>query len=111
MYGWRNGMPSRLGFIGLGLMGKPMAARLLEAGYTVAVHNRSRGVVHEFATRGAIACTSGREGAACSEGIITMLPDAPEVELVLLGPNGLPEGVVPGSGVIDMQTHNPEGPA
>src|SRR5438132_1389874 len=108
MDGWRNGMPSRLGFIGLGLMGKPMAARLLEAGYTVAVHNRSREVVHELATRGAIACTSGREVAACSEVIITMLPDAPEVELVLLGPNGVLEGVVPGSVVIDMTTNNPE---
>ena len=72
MYGWRNGMPRRLGFIGLGLMGKPMAARLLEAGYTVAVQNRSRGAVHELATRGAIACTSGREVAACSEVIITI---------------------------------------
>ena len=86
-------MPPRLGFIGLGLMGKPMAARLLEAGYTVAVHNRSRGAVHELATRGAIACTSGREVAMCSEVIITMLPDAPDVELVLLGPNGVLEGI------------------
>ena len=45
---WRNAMPPRLGFIGLGLMGKPMATRLLDAGYTVAVHNRSRGAVHEI---------------------------------------------------------------
>ena len=108
MYGWRNGMPPRLGFIGLGLMGKPMAARLLEAGYTVAVHNRSRGAVHELATRGAIACTSGREVAACSEVIITMLPDAPDVELVLLSPHGVLEGAAPGSVVIDMTTNHPE---
>ena len=101
-------MPPRLGFIGLGLMGKPMAARLLEAGYTVAVHNRSRGAVHELTTRGAIACTSGREVAACSEVIITMLPDAPDVELVLLGPGGVLEGVTPGSVVIDMTSNNPE---
>ena len=53
-------MAPRLSFIGLGLMGKPMAVRLLEAGYTVAVHNRSGGAVHELAPRGAIACTSGR---------------------------------------------------
>jgi 2-hydroxy-3-oxopropionate reductase len=108
MCGWRNGMPPRLGFIGLGLMGKPMATRLLEAGYTVAVHNRSRGAVHELATRGAMACTSGREVAACSEVIITMLPDAPDVELVLLGPNGVLEGAAAGSVVIDMTTNNPE---
>ena len=101
-------MPPRLGFIGLGLMGKPMAARLLEAGYTVAVHNRSRGAVHELTTRGAIACASGREVAACSEVIITMLPDAPDVELVLLGPGGVLEGVTPGSVVIDMTSNNPE---
>src|SRR5215467_6046331 len=108
MYGWRNGMPPRLGFIGLGLMGKPMAARLLEAGYTVAVHNRSRGAVHELAARGARACTSGREVAECSEVIITMLPAAPDVELVLLGPHGVLEGVAPESVVIDMTTNNPE---
>ena len=90
-------MTPRLDFIGLGLMGKPMAARLLEAGYTIAVHNRSRGAVHELATRGAIACTSGWEVAACSEVILTMLPDAPEVELLLLGPNGVLEGLARGS--------------
>ena len=72
-------MPPRLGFIGLGLMGKPMAARLLEAGYTVAVHNRSRGAVHELETRGAVACMTSREVAARSDIIITMLPDAPDV--------------------------------
>lgn len=101
-------MPPRLGFIGLGLMGKPMATRLLEAGYTVAVHNRSRGVVQELAARGAIACTAGREVAERSEVVITMLPDAPDVELVLLGDNGVLEGARPGSVVIDMTTNNPE---
>src|SRR5438132_14398411 len=106
MDGWRNGMPSRLGFIGLGLMGKPMAARLLEAGYTVAVHNRSRGAVHELASRGAMACTSGREVAVCSEVIITMLPDATDAELVVLRPDGVLEGVAAGSVVIDMTTNN-----
>jgi 2-hydroxy-3-oxopropionate reductase len=97
-----------VGFYWSGTDGKPMAARLLEAGYTVAVHNRSRGAVHELATRGARACTSGREVAACSEVIITMLPEASDVELVLLGPNGVLEGAAPGSVVIDMTTNNPE---
>src|SRR2546427_12439158 len=108
MCGWRNSMPPRLGFIGLGLMGRPMATRLLEAGYTVAVHNRSRGAVHELASRGAMACTSGREGAACSEGIITMLPDAPGVEVGVLGPDGVLGGVAAGRVGIDMTTNNPE---
>src|SRR5438132_12401711 len=106
MYGWRNDMPPRLGFIGLGLMGKPMAARLLAAGYTVAVHNRSRGAVHALVTRGAIACTSGREVAAGSEVIITMLPDAPDVALVLLGQTGVLAGAAPGRGGSDRSaTH------
>jgi len=55
-----------------------------------------------------MACTSGREVAACSEVIITMLPDAPDVELVVLGPDGVLEGVAAGSVVIDMTTNNPE---
>ena len=101
-------MPPRLGFIGLGLMGKPMATRLLEAGYPVAVHNRSQGAVHELAARGAVACTSGREVAAQADVIITMLPDAPDVELVLLGANGVLEGITPGSVIIDMTSNNPE---
>lgn len=101
-------MPRRLGFIGLGLMGKPMATRLLEAGYTVAVHNRSQGAVHDLAGRGAIACTTSREVAERAEVIITMLPDAPDVELVLLGERGVLEGAAPGSVVIDMTTNNPE---
>ena len=101
-------MPRRLGFIGLGLMGKPMATRLLEAGYTVAVHNRSQGAVRDLAGRGAIACTTSREVAERAEVIITMLPDAPDVELVLLGERGVLEGAAPGSVVIDMTTNNPE---
>jgi len=101
-------MPPRLGFIGLGLMGKPMATRLLEAGYTVAVHNRSQGAVRDLAGRGAIACTTSREVAERAEVVITMLPDAPDVELVLLGERGVLEGAAPGSVVIDMTTNNPE---
>ncbi len=101
-------MPPQLGFIGLGLMGKPMATRLLEAGYTVAVHNRSQGAVRDLAGRGAIACTTSREVAERAEVVITMLPDAPDVELVLLGEKGVLEGAAPGSVVIDMTTNNPE---
>ncbi len=104
-------MLPRLGFIGLGLMGKPMATRLIEAGYTVAVHNRSRGAVHELETRGAVACTSSRDVAARSDIIITMLPDGPDVDLVLLGDRGVLEGAIPGSIVIDMTTNNPDNSA
>ncbi len=101
-------MRQHLGFIGLGLMGKPMAARLLAAGYPLAVHNRSQAPVRELAAQGAVACTSPREVAARSEVIITMLPDAPDVELVLLGPDGVIAGATPGSVVIDMTSNNPE---
>jgi len=101
-------MPPPLGFIGLGLMGKPMATRLLEAHYTVAVHNRSQGAVRELASRGAIPCTTAREVAQQAQVIITMLPDAPEVEEVLLGHEGVLQGAAPGSMVIDMSTNHPE---
>lgn len=101
-------MPQRVGFIGLGLMGKPMATRLLAAGYQLAVHNRSQGAVRELAARGATACTTSRQVAERSAVIITMLPDAPDVELVLLGDNGVLAGAAPGSTVLDMTTNNPE---
>lgn len=101
-------MPPRLGFIGLGLMGKPMVQRLLDTGYEVAVHNRSQGAVRELAARGATACTSARQVAAQSEVVITMLPDAPDVEQVVLGADGILAGARPGSIVIDMTSSNPE---
>jgi 2-hydroxy-3-oxopropionate reductase len=85
-----------------------MAMRLLAAGYQLAVHNRSQGAVQELAARGATACTTSREVAERSEVVITMLPDAPDVELVLLGANGVLEGAAPGSIVIDMTSNNPE---
>jgi 2-hydroxy-3-oxopropionate reductase len=97
-----------LGFIGLGIMGKPMAIRLLEAHYTVAVHNRSQGAVRELASRGAIPCNTARDVAQQAQVIITMLPDAPEVEEVLLGPEGVLAGAAPGSTVIDMSTNHPD---
>lgn len=101
-------MPPQLGFIGLGLMGKPMATRLLVAKYSVAVHNRSQGAVRDLVSRGAIPCKTAREVAQQAQVILTMLPDAPEVEEVLLGKDGVVEGAAPGSTVIDMTTNNPE---
>jgi 2-hydroxy-3-oxopropionate reductase len=97
----------RTGFIGLGIMGLPMAVNLVEAGYPLTVHNRSRGAVEELSARGATPADSPREVAAKSEVVITMLPDSPEVEAVVLGPGGVLEGISEGSLYIDMSTIDP----
>ena len=70
-------------------MGKPMARNLLKAGYPLTVHNRSRASVEELGSEGAVAAGSVREVAEASEIIITMLPDSPDVESVVLGSDGL----------------------
>ncbi len=99
------GLPKmRAGFIGLGLMGKPMAGHLVKAGYPLMVHNRSRAAVDELVAQGAQAATSPREVAANSDVVITMLPDSPNVESVLNGPHGLLAGARPGLIHIDMST-------
>ena len=72
-----------IGFIGLGLMGKPMAQNLLRANYRVVVHNRSRGAVDELVAQGATAAQSARDAAAQSDILITMLPDPASVASVL----------------------------
>jgi 2-hydroxy-3-oxopropionate reductase len=100
-------MQSRVGFIGLGIMGKPMAINLMTAGFPLVVHNRSRASVEELARRGATAAASPREVASKSDIIITMLPDSPDVELVALGPDGIKEGGRAGQLMIDMSTINP----
>jgi 2-hydroxy-3-oxopropionate reductase len=97
----------RTGFIGLGIMGLPMAVNLVEAGYPLTVHNRSRGAVEELSARGATPADSPREVAAKSEVVITMLPDSPDVEAVVLGPGGVLEGISEGSLYIDMSTIDP----
>lgn len=104
-------MPSsetpRLGFIGLGRMGKPMARNLLKAGFILTVYSRSPAPIQELAAAGARPAHSPREVAAASDSVITMLPDAPDVEAVLFGPNGLIEAARPGLIVIDMSTISP----
>jgi 2-hydroxy-3-oxopropionate reductase len=97
----------KIGFIGLGIMGKPMAHNLLEAGYPLVVHNRSRPPVDELDAAGATAVRSPRQVAARSDVVITMLPDSPEVEQVALGPDGLIEGARPGLIYVDMSTIAP----
>src|SRR5262249_53652214 len=97
----------KIGFIGLGIMGKPMAGNLIKAGYSLVVHNRSRAKVDELVKDGATAANSPKEVAAAVDVIITMLPNSPDVELVTLGANGIKEGAKRGQLFIDMSTINP----
>ena len=96
-----------IGFIGLGLMGKPMARNLMKAGYPLVVHNRSRAAVDELEKEGARAVKSPKEVAAQSNIVITMLPDSPEVELVVAGGDGIFDGAHAGMLLIDMSTISP----
>ena len=100
-------MAQTIGFIGLGIMGRPMAKNLLAAGYPLVVHSRSRGPVDELVAAGAKAAGSPREVAGGCEVLITMLPNSPDVELVALGANGIVEGARPGLLYIDMSTISP----
>jgi 2-hydroxy-3-oxopropionate reductase len=93
-----------VGFIGLGIMGKPMALHLLQSGYSLAVLNRSPGPQTELVTAGAIAGTSPKHVAEQSDVVITMLPDSPDVERVVLGKDGVLEGMQSGGLFIDMST-------
>lgn len=97
-----------IGFIGLGLMGKPMAHNLLRAQSRVVVHNRSRTVVDELAAQGAVRANSTREVAAQSDLIITMLPGPESVARVLRGEEGVIENCRAGAIVIDMSTSEPQ---
>ena len=96
-----------LAFIGLGIMGKPMARNLLKAGYSLVVHNRSKPAVDELVKAGAQRADSPKQAAEKSDIIITMLPNSPDVELVVLGNNGILEGTKPGQVVIDMSSIEP----
>jgi 2-hydroxy-3-oxopropionate reductase len=98
---------AKLGFIGLGIMGKPMAGHLLEAGHTVHVYDVRQESVQELAARGAIASKSSKEVAQKSEITFIMVPDTPDVEAVLFGKDGVAEGVKPGSIVVDMSSISP----
>jgi 3-hydroxyisobutyrate dehydrogenase len=97
----------RVGYIGLGVMGKPMARNLLRAGFPLTVHNRSRGAVEELAAEGAKPATSPAEVARASDVLLTCLPGPADVELVYLGAAGVLEGAGAGSILIDMSTIDP----
>ncbi|MGA3036032.1 MAG: 2-hydroxy-3-oxopropionate reductase [Vulcanimicrobiaceae bacterium] len=101
-----NGKPV-IGFIGLGIMGKPMARNLIKAGYSLVVHNRSRGPVDELEKEGAQAGSSPKDVAQRSDVVITMLPDSPDVEAVVLGKDGVLEGLRPTATFVDMSTIKP----
>ena len=96
-----------VGFIGLGLMGKPMAKNLLKAGYSLVVHSRSRGPVDELVALGAHAQPSPAEVARRSTRIITMLPDSPDVEQVLEGIDGVFSAMQAGTILIDTSSIAP----
>jgi 2-hydroxy-3-oxopropionate reductase len=100
-------MAQVIGFIGLGIMGRPMARNLLKAGYSLVVHSRSRGPVDEIVKTGATAAASPRDVAAQCDVLITMLPNSPDVEQVALGPSGILEGARRGLIFADMSTISP----
>ncbi len=97
----------RIGFIGLGIMGAPMASNLLRAGHALTVANRSRPAVDRLVAAGAEAAAGPREVAERSDTVITMLPDSPDVESVVLGSGGVIEGARAGQLLIDMSTVAP----
>jgi len=100
-------MAQTIGFIGLGIMGRPMAKNLLKAGYPLIVHSRSQGPVQELVGAGAKAASTPRDVAAQVDVLITMLPNSPDVELVALGSNGIVEGAKRGLLFLDMSTISP----
>ncbi|MDP2790606.1 MAG: NAD(P)-binding domain-containing protein, partial [Rectinemataceae bacterium] len=97
----------KIGFIGLGIMGKPMAKNLLKAGYELTVFDRVAGPVQEVVAAGAKAASSGREVAERSDIIITMLPNSPHVKAAVLGEGGVLEGMKAGKILIDMSSIAP----
>jgi 2-hydroxy-3-oxopropionate reductase len=103
----RGGKKMKIGFIGLGIMGKPMAKNLLKAGYQLVVHNRSPKPVKELVEAGAESGSSAKEVAEKCDVIVTMLPNSPHVKEVVLGPNGILEGARPGTIIVDMSSIAP----
>jgi 2-hydroxy-3-oxopropionate reductase len=98
---------AELGFIGLGIMGKPMASHLVRAGHTVHVCDLVEESVKHMCSLGGKACRCCREIAQKSDIIFIMVPDTPDVEVVLFGKEGLAEGLKPGAIVVDMSSISP----
>ena len=101
-------MAERVGFIGLGIMGKPMAKNLMEAGYDLVLHNRSPEKSEELAKEANTeVAASPREVAEACDVVITMLPDSPDVEAAVSGEGGVLEGIRDGALLVDMSTISP----
>jgi 2-hydroxy-3-oxopropionate reductase len=101
-------MAEKLGFIGLGIMGRPMAKNLMDAGYELVLHNRTPEKAEELAKEAnATAVGSPREAAEACDIVITMLPDSPDVEAVVAGEGGVLEGIRDGALLVDMSTISP----
>jgi 2-hydroxy-3-oxopropionate reductase len=100
-------MAHTIGFIGLGIMGRPMAKNVLKAGYPLVVHSRSRGPVDDVVKTGATAASSPKDVASRCDVLITMLPNSPDVEQVALGKDGIIEGAKAGLIFVDMSTISP----
>lgn len=98
---------NKIGFIGLGIMGKPMSLNLIKAGYKLIVYDVRPETMHELTMKGAEAGTSPKHVAENSEIIITMLPNSPQVQEVVLGKEGILEGAKPGTLLIDMSSIAP----
>lgn len=103
-----DGEKLRVGFIGVGTMGKGMVKNLLKAGFPVTIYARNPQKVHEVIEAGATLAESGSAVAAASEVVITIVPNSPEVEEVILGENGALQGAKAGTIIVDMSTINPE---
>lgn len=97
----------KVGFIGLGVMGRPMCKNLLKAGYQVTVYNRSEGAIDDVVACGAVRGTSNADVASKSDVVILMVPNSPQVREVVLGPAGVVEGAHPGLDIIDMSSIAP----
>ena len=100
-------MAEQIGFIGLGIMGKPMARNLIQAGYELTVYDVIGEAIEELATAGAKAASSSQEVAVATDKVITMLPDSVDSERAILGPDGVLEGARPGAIIIDMSSIAP----
>ena len=98
----------KIGFVGLGIMGRPMAINLVRAGHDVAVFSRSPGPVDEVVAVGATRAADLADVARGREVVITMILDSPDVEAVVLGPGGILEAADPGTLIVDMSTVKPE---
>nr|WP_321262638.1 2-hydroxy-3-oxopropionate reductase [uncultured Sphaerochaeta sp.] len=97
----------RIGFIGLGIMGKPMAKNLIKAGYSLVVNDINKEAVAELVASGAAEAASAKEVASQSDVVVTMLPNSPHVQTVVLGEGGVIEGAKEGLVVVDMSSISP----